>query len=158
MFKTQSLFFSKARGTGTEREPKAGVEWRCPALSKKSAWVLKIKQSFCFSKPFFQVPTFRKQTLFKNNLKKQNKQKKQNLLSSNFFSELDMLQKKNDFKLVTDLTFIQNSSKKTTSKFNRGFVLIFLMISYIFDRTPPNVLMLFPNHNLNILSPFPNFL
>ena len=37
-----------------------------------------------------------------------------------------MWYKKNDFKLVTDLTFIQNSSKKTTSKFNRGYVLIFI--------------------------------
>ena len=55
------------------------------AFEKKGAWVLKIKQSFCFSKPFFQVPTFRKQTLFKKNLKKTNKQKKQNLLKFKLF-------------------------------------------------------------------------
>ena len=77
----------QTHGHGTEAEGGSGVE--VPrALEKKGAWVLKIKQSFCFSKPFFQVPTFRKQTLFKNNLKKQNKQKKQNLLSSNFFLNL----------------------------------------------------------------------
>ena len=62
IFKTQAPFFSKARGTSTPLPPSAPVPFRCPALSKKSAWVLKIKQSFCFSKPFFQVPTFRKKT------------------------------------------------------------------------------------------------
>ena len=91
--KVSGQFFFRKRGA-PERNGSRRREWSggAPRFRKKNgAWVLKIKQSFCFSKPFFQVPTFRKQTLFKNNLKKQNKKKKQNLLRSNFFSELDML-------------------------------------------------------------------
>ena len=43
------IFFSPARGTGTERRPKAGAEWRCPAPEKKKRTKFsKRKAHFCF--------------------------------------------------------------------------------------------------------------
>ena len=44
------FFFSPARGTGTERRPKAGAEWRCPAPEKKKQLNFqKAKPIFVFS-------------------------------------------------------------------------------------------------------------
>ena len=59
-----------------------------------------------------------------------------------------MFYKKNDLKLVSNFTFIQNSSKKITSKFKPSFVLIslwyyryFLADSWAQNRSPEGLQM-----------------
>jgi len=84
------------------------------AFEKKGAWVLKIKNRFCFSKLFFQVPTFRK----KNFLKKPKKKKKKLLSSKRFFLNLTCY-RKNRFQVLyrtSKVFFDKMESPKKTSR------------------------------------------
>ena len=102
LFSKPKHFFSKARGTGTEREPKAGVEWRCPALSKKNNW----PETF---KLFFSTLESRTKGFFKQKIS----QKKIKLYNPRlFFSDFPFCQKKL-LKLFKDSPFFPKRTQKT---------------------------------------------